>query len=314
MDDTVRPKARLADIGAGEHGQRIDNYLIKVLKGVPKTRIYKAVRSGEVRVNGSRIKVGHKIQQGDKVRIPPIRCAQANQSVVIPPRLLESIPALFEDAHFLVVDKPAGLAVHGGSGIQYGLIDAFRQSGAQTRFLELVHRLDRDTSGCLMLAKTRKALLALQQQLGEERTIGKFYLALVKGAWQGRAREVDLAIPGKSYLVRDGRRTVERPGQKAISRISRVNGCRDSTLVEIELKTGRKHQARIHCMGCGHPIAGDGRYGDNDFNKKLQKIGLGRMFLHAHKLTVRHPMTGQSIFIRAPLPKPLQVVLHRLDI
>ncbi len=306
------PKARLQIVDSEEEGQRIDNFLIKVLKGVPKTRIYKAVRSGEVRVNGSRIKVSYKLQSGDKVRIPPIRCAEMNQPAVIPPNLLDHITVLFEDSHLLVVDKPSGLAVHGGSGMQYGLIEAFRQLRPHIQFLELAHRLDRETSGCLMLAKSRKALLALQQQLGEERTVGKYYLALLQGVWQGEARTINLHISRKSEAGSDKRSVIDCDGQQASSTISPLTRYRDTTLVEIKLKTGRMHQARVHCSASGHPVVGDRLYGDNAFNKTMKKQGLGRLFLHSHKLTVRHPQTNCPLNLEAPLPAQLRALLDKL--
>ncbi|WP_424948162.1 RluA family pseudouridine synthase [Candidatus Spongiihabitans sp.] len=312
------PKARLQAVNAEAQGQRIDNFLMKILKGVPKSRIYKAVRSGEVRVNGSRIKASHKLKSGDQVRIPPIRYAQVNQPAMVPPKLLDSIPVLFEDPHFLVVDKPAGLAVHGGTNIQYGLIEAFRQLRLQTEFLELAHRLDRETSGCLMLAKTRKALLALQQQLGEERTVGKYYLALVAGVWRGKTKTVNLCLTRKTETGKDKRSVVDRNGQQAMSKISpvtwygRYHQSTLATLVEIELKTGRMHQARVHCSASGYPIAGDRLYGKNEFNQKMQKLGLGRLFLHAHKLKVRHPITDHPLELEAALPARLLAVLDEL--
>ncbi len=308
---SATPKARLQTVDT-EEGQRIDNFLIKILKGVPKSRIYKAVRGGEVRVNGSRIKVSYKLKCGDKVRIPPIRCAEPNQPPVIPPNLLDHITVLFEDSHLLVVDKPAGLAVHGGTGMQYGLIEAYRQLRPQIQFLELVHRLDRETSGCLMLAKSREALLALQQQLGEERTVGKYYLALVQGVWLGKSKTVDLCLARKSAAGKDKRSVVDHNGQQAISKIVPLTRYHDTTLLEVELKTGRMHQARVHCAASGYAIAGDCLYGENTFNRKMKKRGLGRMFLHAHKLTIRHPITHTPLALEAPLPARLHTLLGNL--
>ena len=307
---STTPRAKLQIIDTD--GQRIDNFLIKTLKGVPKSRIYKAVRSGEVRVNGARVKVSHKLKSGDKVRIPPIRHAQTGQSIVVPPHLLDHITVLFEDQHLLVVDKPAGLAVHGGSGMQYGLIEAFRQLRTQVQFLELAHRLDRETSGCLMLAKSRTALLALQQQLGQDRTVGKYYLALVNGVWRGAGKTVTLGLTRKREAGRDKHSVVDCNGQQAISKISPLTRYHDTTLVEICLKTGRMHQARVHCAASGYHIAGDRLYGDNGFNQTMKKHGLGRMFLHAHKLTVCHPITNITLNIEAPLPARLLALLAKL--
>ncbi len=305
-------QVRLQIVEREEDGQRVDNFLIKTLKGVPKSRIYKAVRSGEVRVNGSRIKVSHKLKSGDKVRIPPIRHAQTNQPAVIPPNLLQHIPVLFEDQHLLLVDKPAGLAVHGGTGMSYGLIEAFRQLRPHIQFLELIHRLDRETSGCLMLAKSRQALLAVQQQLGEDRTVGKYYLALVQGVWKGGSKTVNLSLARKREAGKDKRSVVDGNGQQASSKISLLTRYHDSSLVEIELKTGRMHQARVHCSASGYPIAGDYLYGESAFNQKMKKAGLGRLFLHSHKLTIRHPLTNTPLHLQAPLPARLLRLLDKL--
>ncbi len=311
-ENQTKPKARLVAVTQREVGQRIDNYLIRVLKGVPKTRIYKAVRSGEVRINGSRIKVSQKLIEGDKVRIPPIRYAKENQAAVIPPKLLDSVPVLFEDEYFIVVNKPAGLAVHGGTGIPYGLIEAFRQLRPKTQFLELVHRLDRETSGCLMLAKTRQSLLELQNQLGHERNVGKHYIALVKGDWKGKSKSICLSLRKKVESGKDKRMVVDPDGQTALSRISAIERFSDATLVNVELLTGRMHQARVHCASSGYPIAGDRLYGDAEFNKKKKTLGLGRLFLHAHKLILKHPITNKPMDISAALPDQLQEFLSRL--
>jgi 23S rRNA pseudouridine955/2504/2580 synthase len=313
MEDTAPPKAQLMEVTSSEAGQRIDNFLIKILKGVPRTRIYKAVRSGEVRVNRSRIRVSHKLKVGDQVRIPPIRYSRRGQQPVVPPNLLESVPVLFEDPYLLVVDKPAGLAVHGGTGVQYGLIEAFRQLRPQYGFLELVHRLDRETSGCLMLAKTRPVLLALQQQLGEHRSIGKSYLALVFGSLQDRTRTINLALAIKTEAGKHKRTIADPKGQHSVSKINPLQHFFDTTLIEIELKTGRMHQARAHCAFSGFPIAGDRLYGDEVFNTKMKKLGLGRTFLHAHKLKFDHPVARKPIALEAPLPQSLQAVLDQLE-
>jgi 23S rRNA pseudouridine955/2504/2580 synthase len=313
MEDTAPPKAQLIEVTSSQAGQRIDNFLIKFLKGVPRTRIYKAVRSGEVRVNRSRVKVSHKLKIGDQVRIPPIRYSKGGQQPVIPPNLLENIPVLFEDPNLLVLDKPAGLAVHGGTGVQYGLIEAFRHLRPQYGFLELVHRLDRETSGCLMLAKTRPALLALQQQLGEHRTIGKSYLALVLGSLQDRTRTIKLALAIKTETGKHKRTIADPNGQHSVSKINPLNRFIDTTLIEIELKTGRMHQARAHCAFSGFPIAGDRLYGDQGFNTKMKKLGLGRTFLHAHKLKFDHPVTSKPVELEAPLPPTLQAILDQLE-
>ncbi len=298
-------------IGPGEQGQRVDNFLIRHLKGVPKSRIYKAVRSGEVRVNGSRIRVSRKLAAGDRVRVPPLRISSDKGRVVIPPRLLESIPVLFEDEHLMVIDKPSGLAVHGGSGLPFGLIEAVRQLRPGLPFIELAHRLDRETSGCLMLAKSRKALLAIQSQFSAEHPAEKTYLALVKGNWQATDQRIDLPL---SRMTTDDMKKirVDRNGQRAASVVSTVACYARETLVRLGLETGRMHQARVHCAAAGHPVAGDRAYGDRDFNRTMRKAGLGRLFLHARALAVAHPDSGRLMNFDAPLPEQLNAVLKRL--
>ena len=289
----------------------MDNFLIRHLKGVPKTRIYKAVRSGEVRVNGSRIKVSHKLIEGDKVRIPPVRMSQDKDRLMIPPRLLESIPVIFEDEHLMVVDKPSGLAVHGGSGLPFGLIEAVRQLRTGLSFIELAHRLDRETSGCLMLAKSRKALLAIQSQFSAERPAEKTYLALVEGDWDTTDQRIDFPL---SRTTDSGMKKirVDPNGQRAVSVVSTVSRYTEGTLMRLELKTGRMHQARAHCAAAGHPVAGDRTYGNRDFNRTMKKPGLGRLFLHARALSIAHPDSGRHFNFDAPLPEQLNTVLKRL--
>ena len=299
--------------GPNEQGQRVDNFLIKHLKGVPKTRLYKAVRSGEVRVNGSRIKVSHKLIEGDKVRIPPLRMSQDKDRVVIPPRLLESIPVIFEDERLMVVDKPSGLAVHGGSGLPFGLIEAVRQLRPEMPFIELAHRLDRETSGCLMLAKSRKALLAIQSQFSADRPAEKTYLALVEGDWGVRDQRID--FPLSRITDSDMKKIrVDTNGHRAVSVVSTVSRYAEGTLVRLELKTGRMHQARVHCATAGHPVAGDRTYGDRNFNRAMKKSGLGRLFLHARTLSIVHPDSGRPLSFDAPLPEQLNAVLERLHV
>jgi 23S rRNA pseudouridine955/2504/2580 synthase len=312
-DQRSFPKVSIRIIGDGENGQRIDNYLVKVLKGVPKSRIYKAIRSGEVRINGGRVKAQSKIADGDKVRIPPIRVATESDPVVVPPKLLDSIPILFEDEYMLVVDKPAGLAVHGGTGIDYGLIEALRQLNKSEGFLELVHRLDRDTSGCLMLAKSREALLKLQAGLSNKSEVSKFYQALVMGHWKAKNQKVSASLLRVSEAGKEKRVTVSRDGQKSISIVNSMRFFEDSTLVRVELKTGRMHQARVHCSHQRHPIVGDRFYGDEGFNLQVKKLGLGRMFLHASRLIITHPINSKLIDIECKLPEQLTKVLNRLQ-
>ncbi len=296
-----------------EAGQRIDNFLIKTLKGVPKSRIYKAIRGGEVRINGGRVKASSKVREADIIRIPPVRVSAVSSRVVVPPRLMDSIPILFEDDHMIVVNKPAGLAVHGGTGLDYGLIEAFRAVFVNNPFLELVHRLDRETSGCLMLAKSRKTLLGLQELMSGKRNMQKRYQALVAGNWIARNQKVAFALRRKNEAGKDKRMVVDRAGQNSLSIINTIREFEIATLLDVDLKTGRMHQARVHCASSAHPIAGDRIYGDRDFNRKLQRIGLGRMFLHASNLNLKHPVTGHLLDIDCPLPGQLRSVIDRLE-
>ncbi|MGR3913059.1 MAG: RluA family pseudouridine synthase [Gammaproteobacteria bacterium] len=296
------PRAEIIEIAPEQAGQRIDNFLIAKLKGVPKTRLYRALRGGEVRVNGARKKPPYHLRAGDKLRIPPLRRSPA---AVPPPRasaqnIAENIAVLFEDECMLVVDKPAGLAAHGGSGMRYGLIEALRAFRGETPRLELAHRLDRETSGCLMLAKSREALLALQAQLAA-RQIGKEYVALLRGHLQG-AREINAPL---------ARRTGAKP-LDARSRFTprlRLPGC---ALVDIALQSGRMHQARAHAAAAGHPVAGDRRYGDHEFNRTMRAAGLKRMFLHAGQLRFTHPLSRLPVAVHAELPAELRAVVTAL--
>ena len=321
-------KVESVEVGVEQAGQRIDNFLIKYLKGVPKTRLYRALRSGEVRVNGARKKAPYQLCVGDRLRIPPIRRSQPPAELQIPDSLLEKIPALFEDRHMLVVNKPAGLASHGGTGMPYGLIEALRKLRPDLAYLELAHRLDRETSGCLMLAKSRASLLALQAQLGTERSVGKEYVALVKGAWSGGEREVDIPltrVPTKRPVNVVEKTPAKRPARvvektpttaarelQARSVFSARWSSPQCALVDIRLLTGRMHQARIHAASIGNPIAGDRLYGDREFNRHMKKLGLSRLFLHAQSLRFSHPATAAPMEIHAPLPASLQQVLDKL--
>ena len=291
-------------------GQRVDNYLLKILKGVPKSRVYKAIRNGEVRVNSGRVKASHKLHGGDKLRIPPIRMS-AEKEIVIPPKLLESIPILYEDEDLIIVDKPAGLAVHSGTENSFGVIEGYRQLRTDLKFIELVHRIDRETSGCLMMAKNRNALLHLQAQLNDTERMGKSYMALVKGNLNARNRVVDLPI---ARGMSDRKMIIDAEGKKAKSIVSTVSQYPDSTLIEVKLYSGRKHQVRVHCAEIGYPLAGDSIYGDWSFNQSMKKVGLGRLFLHAHKLHLTHPITSKNIAVESKLPRQLLNVIDCLSI
>lgn len=302
-------------IDAAHSGQRLDNFLSGRLKGVPKPRIYRLVRRGEVRVNKGRVGPDYRLVTGDVVRIPPVRMAAPKEGIPDPGRF-EWIEAcvLHEDDALMVINKPSGLAVHAGSGLRYGLIEALRALRPHAGFLELVHRLDRETSGCLMVAKSRTALLQMHAAWQQD-GVAKQYLALLKGAWIGGTRTIE------SALDRDNRhagmrhvRVDAEAGQAAASRFAprqRYQQPLAATLAKIDLLTGRTHQARVHAAHAGHPIAGDDRYGDRQFNRELRRLGLKRLFLHAGRLEFKHP-TGRRMSVQAPLPADLESVLNKL--
>jgi 23S rRNA pseudouridine955/2504/2580 synthase len=305
MDASGKAAVTKEKIGEEQAGQRLDNFLFKHLKGVPKSRIYRMLREGEVRVSGRRAKPEYKLQDGDEVRIPPVRVAEpaetpAPGSIVRP--LLDRV--IYRDDSLLVIDKPAGQAVHGGSGVSLGIIEQLRQELPQARFLELGHRLDKETSGVLVLALKRSALVELHRMLREGET-RKTYLTLAKGPWLDPVRHVKLAL--HKYLNEDGERRVmvDEDGQRAhtVFRLMRQAG--EFSLLEAELKTGRTHQIRVHLAALAHPIAGDDKYGDPDLNRALKKRGLRRMFLHAARLEMKHPLTGAPLRLTAPLPRDL---------
>lgn len=305
-------QVRLLTISEDEADQRIDNFLLRVCKGVPKSHIYRVLRSGEVRVNKGRIDQTYRLRPGDVVRIPPVRVAQKETRAV--PGAEFSI--LLEDAHLLVIDKPAGVAVHGGSGVSYGVIEQLRAARPQAKFLELVHRLDRETSGILLLAKKRSALTNLHEQIREGR-LDKRYLALVHGEWSNARQHVKL--PLFKYTTPDGERRVrvQADGLPSHTVFNLVRRFGEFALLEAELKTGRTHQIRVHLASSGFPIAGDDKYGDFGLNRVLQKAdgsraALKRMFLHAHQITFLHPESGQPVTLKAPLPPDCRQFLESL--
>ena len=303
------------DIGVEEEGQRIDNYLIRWLKGVPKSHVYRILRSGEVRVNKGRIGPDYRVQSGDKVRVPPIRTAAPAAAGAPKSGARVKFDLLYEDAALLVINKPSGLAVHGGSGISLGAIEQLREARPEAKFLELVHRLDRDTSGVLMFAKKRSALVALHEQLREGR-VQKIYLALVRGHWRDAKRAVK--VPLQKHLLANGERrvSVHDNGQAAHTifrlRESWPHATPPFSLHEAELKTGRTHQIRVHLAHLEFPIAGDDKYGDFALNKVLKKQILRRMFLHASRAAIAHPDSGEVLRFEAPLPTELQAFLDHL--
>ncbi|GIZ51048.1 RluA family pseudouridine synthase [Noviherbaspirillum aridicola] len=307
-------QVRLVTISSEEADQRIDNYLLRECKGVPKSHIYRVLRSGEVRVNKGRIDQTYRLQEGDVVRIPPVRVAERARSTAP----AAEFDILLEDSHLLVIDKPAGVAVHGGSGVSHGVIEQLRASRPQAKFLELVHRLDRETSGILMLAKKRSALVHLHEQIREGR-LDKRYLALVRGDWQNARQHVRL--PLFKYTTPEGERRVrvQADGMASHTIFNLVRRYRDFALVEAELKTGRTHQIRVHLAASGFPICGDDKYGDFPLNKLLQRaegkrLPLKRMFLHAHRLTFTHPESGAPVTLNAPLPRECRDFLGSLEV
>ncbi len=296
------PQVQLITISDEESGQRIDNFLLRICKGVPKSHIYRVLRSGEVRVNKGRIDQTYRLIEGDVVRVPPVRVAEKLESTA--PGI--EFPILFEDAHLLIIDKPAGVAVHGGSGVSYGVIEQLRAARPDAKFLELVHRLDRDTSGILLLAKKRSALTNLHEQIREGQP-DKRYLVLVQGDWQNARQHIRL--PLFKYNAPDGERRVrvQADGLASHTVFSLLKRYGNFALLEAELKTGRTHQIRVHLASSGFAIAGDDKYGDFALNRQLQKAdgsraALKRMFLHAHQITFLHPESGKPVTFNAPLP------------
>jgi 23S rRNA pseudouridine955/2504/2580 synthase len=293
-------------------GQRIDNFLLRYLKGVPKSLVYRILRKGEVRVNKGRVKAVYRLQAGDRVRIPPVRqggSASTEPSERVMARLDDTI--LYEDERIIAINKPAGMAVHGGSGINVGVIEALRAIRPEISRLELVHRLDRDTSGCLLISKKPSALRVLHELMRENR-VDKRYLALLAGSWRKGSKRVD--APLLKNTLQGGERVVrvDPAGKPAETRFRRLERYSDTTLVEVELITGRTHQIRVHSAWLGSPVVGDTKYGDDQINKCMREQGLKRLFLHAHQLRFRWPGEQQDLVIEAPLPVALQTLLSNL--
>jgi 23S rRNA pseudouridine955/2504/2580 synthase len=308
-----RPHARLVSVTSDEAGQRIDNFLARHLKGVPKSHIYRILRRGEVRVNSGRIPARYKLCAGDTVRIPPVRvAAPADSAAAGHPGTRLAPHILFENDRCLVINKPAGMAVHGGSGLSCGVIETLRAERPEAPFLELAHRLDRETSGCLLLARRRSFLRAFHE-LQRAGRVRKVYLALVAGDWTGGALRVD--APLRKNQLRGGERMVRvaADGKPALSVFTPLTRYPDATLVEVDLLTGRTHQIRVHAAHSGHPLAGDAKYGDREFNARLRGFGLRRMFLHALRLSFTDPADNRVVDVTAPLDPSLQAVLHRLE-
>ena len=296
-------------------GQRLDNYLLRMWKGVPRSHVYRLIREGQVRVNGSRSRVHRKLATGDIVRLPPIRTAA--KAPTSPP---EEFPALrectlYEDDCLLIINKPSGVAVHGGSGLRGGVIEALRKEGSPGAYLELVHRLDRETSGCLMLAKDPAALRFLHKSLRNPSSneIQKKYLSLLVGDWVHGPRDIDLSLETVRPMNESRRSVVTSKGRQANSRFVPIQHFDEYVLVEIELRTGRMHQIRAHAAAIGYPVGGDRKYGSRAGNRRLRQVGLKRLFLHAVELELKHPQTGQRLAVKAAMPDELTEVLMGLS-
>lgn len=301
-------------VDSESHGQRLDNFLMRVLKGVPKTHVYRVIRSGEVRVNKGRASADTRVAAGDEIRVPPVRLPEPSSAAPAPAR---EFPVLLEDEHLLAIAKPAGVAVHGGSGVSSGVIEQLRRARPQARFLELVHRLDKETSGVLLLAKKRSALVALQEQF-RQRDTGKTYAALVFGAWPRSLKVIDQAL--HKTLDSAGERHVNvvpvahADGRRSITLIQAQQAAGPCTLLRVSIKTGRTHQIRVHLAHAGHPIVGDPKYGDFARNKAFAKAQhFARMFLHAMELSFDHPATQTRTTLAAPLPADCARLLQQLS-
>jgi len=318
-EESSNSKAYFVDVDTEHDGQRVDNFLVTHLKGVPKTHIYRIIRKGEVRVNKGRVKQTTRLKEGDSIRIPPIRLSESSTGVIDGSRyefLKKTV--LFEDDALLIINKPSGMAVHAGSGIKVGVIEALRALRTDLKYLELVHRLDRATSGCLVLAKKSSALKILHEDFKtnslKNKRLDKRYLALAKGQWKFGSRRITKALNtnarkhGERYVV------VDDEGSYASSIVNPLDASSVASLLEVTLLTGRTHQVRVHLQSEGHPIAGDERYGDETFNKAIKKNKLSRLFLHASQLRFSHPISEALVTVSAPLPEDLKLVLESLNL
>jgi 23S rRNA pseudouridine955/2504/2580 synthase len=308
------PAVRRITVDEGSAGQRLDNFLLREFKGVPKTHVYRVIRSGEVRVNRGRAAADTRLALGDEVRLPPVRMAPAKDVSAVPGR---EFAVLYEDEHLLAIDKPAGVAVHGGSGVSFGVIEQLRRARPGAKFLELVHRLDKETSGVLLLAKKRSALTHLQDQFRERGTT-KVYAALVAGAWPASKKVID--VPLLKTLDAQGERHVRAvaadhdEARRSITLVKLARRFATYSLLDVTLKTGRTHQIRVHLAHEGHPIAGDPKYGDFAANRTMARgeLRFARMFLHARHLAFDHPVSGERIMLDAPLPADCVQLLDQL--
>jgi 23S rRNA pseudouridine955/2504/2580 synthase len=302
MNDLSKARATTLEVGEEGEAQRIDNFLLRRLKGVPKSHVYRVLRSGEVRVNSARVKPDYRLRSGDRVRVPPVRIATPAKAAA--PRALH-LPQAYEDAALIVVDKPSGVAVHGGSGVSYGVIEALRAERPEVKVLELAHRLDRDTSGLLIIAKKRSALLELHRML-REGEVEKNYVAVVKGRWRGGAKTLREGL--HRYVTDSGERRVRvaDDGSPSVTRATPLARAEDCSLLELRLETGRTHQIRVHLAHAGHPVVGDDKYGDFVLNRELARQGVKRLFLHARSLAFTHPLSGERLRLESPLPEDMR--------
>jgi 23S rRNA pseudouridine955/2504/2580 synthase len=306
MNDLNKPRATLVEVGEESAAQRIDNFLLRRLRGVPKSHVYRVLRSGEVRVNSGRVGPDYRLRVGDRVRVPPVRV-----SATVKTARPAEFPVVHEDASILVVDKPAGVAVHGGSGVSYGVIESLRAARPQAKLLELAHRLDRDTSGLLMVAKKRTALVELHRML-REGEVEKVYTTVVKGA--PAEDTLELRDPLHKYVTPSGERrvSVREGGMAARTRVRVRKRGTEFSLLEVRLLTGRTHQIRVHLAHAGHPVLGDDKYGDFALNRDLAKRGVKRLFLHAGRLALDHPVTRERLRLQAPLPADMAAFAEQL--
>lgn len=304
-------EVRHVKVDANSDGQRIDNFLMKHLPGVPKSAVYRLVRSGQVRVDGGRAKPERKLVAAESVRIPPVRLQDPAEAIRPPDRVLNELreSVIYEDAHYLVINKPEGLSSHGGTGQLYGVIEAIR-AWEKYEFIELCHRLDRDTSGVLLLAKSRPALLRAQRAF-KNHELTKRYFALVHGRWKGEDKDCDAALV-KVRLGDQHHVQLDEEGKPSLSRFSPRNKYKDATLCEVEIFSGRTHQIRVHALALGHPVVGDAKYGERDQNHPMRERGLKRMFLHAHFLQLKPEGDFPKLLLNAPMPDELRDFLQRL--
>lgn len=308
ITESTAPSVRFVEIGAEQEGQRIDNFLLRLCKGVPKSHIYKAIRGGEVRVNKGRIAADYRIVLGDMVRVPPLRLPKVDETRPVPPAVF---PIVYEDDALLAIDKPAGVAVHGGSGVSFGVIEQLRAAHPDAAFLELAHRLDRETSGVLLIAKQRKALVALHDMMREGGG-RKHYQALVVGDWVNDKQH--MRQPLLKWLTASGERRVkvDPAGKLAHTIITLQKRYGRYSLVGAELRTGRTHQIRVHLASCGYPIVGDDKYGSDDVRAQFARLGFNRMFLHACRFELPHPLTGEPLVLEAALAPACVKILDHL--